>query len=57
MNKNVIKQLITKIESESLANKEPAESVQVGRLQVCDELKTLLNLNKKEKTKIRQNKL
>ena len=38
---NKIIDLINKIESEPLAIGEPAESVQLGRLQVCDDLREI----------------
>lgn len=37
-----LRKLVNRIESEPLATGEPAESVQLGRLQVIDELRPLL---------------
>jgi len=36
--------LIAKIESEEVATGEPSESVQLGRLQVCDELRAIVEV-------------
>ena len=38
-----IRRLVRKIENEPIATGEPMESVQLGRLQVCDELREILS--------------
>ena len=47
--KDKIIKLIQQIETEPITIGEPGESVQLGRLQVCDELKILLNCGIQEK--------
>jgi len=46
MDDQAIMRLIHKIENEPLAKGEPEESVQLGRLQVCDELRAILRQGK-----------
>ena len=50
-----IKELVITIEAEPLEIGEPAESVQIGRLQVCDEIRHMLRLVRKKEEDNGQN--